>query len=255
MLRITMLALFSFCAFAQNAEELFNRPPAAVDKELRARITEFYEAHMKGEFRKAELLVAEDTKEYFYINNKPRYTSFEIRKIDYFDNFTRAKAMVLCGEYLLIPGFTDKPLDVPIPSTWKLENGKWMWYVSEDARRASPMGRLTGGPATPGAAPPPAVIPDSPDFLYDLVKVDKREVELKAGQSVQVTISNGAPGVMNVSLHGTVSGVEASLDNQTLQGGGKALLTLKAGETPRSGSLEIEVEPIGQMIGIHVTVK
>ena len=260
MLRITILAAFAASCFAQNAEDLFNRPPADVDQALRARVSEFYGYHISGEFRKAEALVAEDTKDYFYATNKPAYLHCETQRIQYSENFTRAKATVVCAMLVPVPGFTGKPLNFPIPSTWKIEDGKWVWFVDEEQRRASPFGKMTPGPPAPntqGDADKPAVpkIPSTPDFLYSLVRADKRGVELKRGESAEVTISNAAPGVMDLALIGKIAGVEATLDNTSLKGNEKAVLTLKAGEKAESGSLQISVMPISQVIQIQVTVK
>src|SRR5947209_2362825 len=119
MLRPTVLALAAAAVLLAQGDNPFNRPPAAVDEALRARITEFYQLHVKGDFRHAEALVAEDTKDFFYTHNKPKYLSFEISRIDYSENFTRAKVTVLCEQYVMMPGFADKPLKVPTPSTWK----------------------------------------------------------------------------------------------------------------------------------------
>src|SRR6266404_7983471 len=80
---------------AQNTADLFNKPPAEVDQALRARITEFYEYHVKQQFRQAEALVADDSKDFFYSHNKPQYLSFEIVRIEYSKDFTLAKATML----------------------------------------------------------------------------------------------------------------------------------------------------------------
>src|SRR5437763_1984007 len=104
MLRTTLLALFAASLFAQ-ADDPFNRPPADVDRALRARIQEFYQFHIKGDFRHAEALVAEDTKDFFYSANKTKYLSAEISRIQYSDNFTKAKATILCEQYVMIPSF------------------------------------------------------------------------------------------------------------------------------------------------------
>src|SRR5215472_12205106 len=122
MLRTCLLALFAACLFGQG-DDPFNRPPADVDQALRARIQEFYQLHVKGDFRHAEELVAEDTKDFYYSHNKPKYLSAEISRIEYSDRFTKAKATVLCEQYVMLPGFTDKPIKVPTPSTWKLIDG------------------------------------------------------------------------------------------------------------------------------------
>ena len=98
-----MLAMFAGVALAQNPADLFNKPPEKVDKALRARIDEFYQDHVKQQFRKADTLVAADTKEFFYIQNKPAYLSCEVGHVEYSEKFTRAKATVLCEQYLRGP--------------------------------------------------------------------------------------------------------------------------------------------------------
>src|ERR1039457_5201786 len=101
MFRFILLATFATVSFAQDAGDAFNKPPADVDKALRARIAELFDLHVKGEFRKAETLVAQDTKDLYYNSNKTKYLSFEIGRIQYSDNFTRAQASVLCEQYIM----------------------------------------------------------------------------------------------------------------------------------------------------------
>ena len=177
MLRIPLLALFAATLFAQNPDNPFDKPPADVDKALRERMYQFYHFHVTGEYRKAEALVAEDTKDFFYTRNKPAYLSFEISRITYSDNYTRAKAVVLCEQYVMMPGFADKPLKVPTPSTWKLEDGKWYWWIDPEALRDTPFGKMKPrpwdtpagtpdeSPMAPAANPFPA-IPDSPARVH-----------------------------------------------------------------------------------------
>jgi hypothetical protein len=247
--------MFATASFAQSANELFNKPPTDVDKALRARITEFYELHVKGEFRKAEALVADDTKDLYYSGNKSKYLSFEIGRVDYSDNFTRAKATVLCEQYIMLPGFAGRPMKVPTPSTWKLVDGTWYWYVDPEALRMTPFGRMSPGPA-PGTASKsiPAIPTTIPSSVFKLVKADKESVGLKAGESAQVTITNSAPGVMNISLVGSVPGVDVKLDRAILNAGEKAVLTLRAGDNAQPGVLSIRVEQTNQVIPIQVTI-
>jgi hypothetical protein len=257
MIRFFVLAMFAAASFAQNANELFNKPPADVDKALRARIAEFYELHVKGEFRKVEALVADDTKDLYYNSNKTKYLSFEIGRIDYSDNFTRAKAMVLCEQYILLPGFAGRPEKVPTPSTWKLLDGTWYWYVDPESLRMTPFGRMTPGPY-PTTAPKKSIppIPDTiPDSIFKQAKADKESVSLKAGESGQVTITNNAPGVMNLSLVGSVAGVDVKLDRTVLKAGEKAVLTLRAGDDAKPGVLSIQVEQTNEIIPIQVTIQ
>jgi hypothetical protein len=254
MLRTTLFVFFAAGLFAQS-DDPFNRPPAAVDQALRARIEEFYQLHVKGDFRRAEALVAEDTKEFYYSHNKPRYLSAEISRIEYSDNFTKAKATILCEQYIMMPGFSDKPVKVPSPSTWKVVDGKWYWYVDPDSLRDSPFGRMTAGPGTAtGIVPALPPIPSNADFLFTQVQLDKKSVTLKAGESETVTIANGAPGMMNISLSAKLPGVEGTLDQTSLKAGEKATLTLRAGPDAKPGILNVVVEQTGQRLPIQVNV-
>jgi hypothetical protein len=239
--------------FAQDPADLFNRPPADVDQALRARISEFYQDHVDGKFRQAEALVAEDTKDFFYSGNKPKYLSFEIRRIDYSEGYTRAKATVLCEQYVLMPGFADKPLKVPVPSLWKLVDGQWYWYVDPESLRHSPFGKMT--PGTVGGSTD-IKIPklEEMKFIFTQVKADKTAVSLKAGESDQVTISNSAQGPMSISIMGAPPGVEVKLDRMDLKSGEKALLTFRAGADAKPGILSIRVEQTNQVIPIQVSI-
>ena len=168
MLRLILLAIFATGSFAQNADDLFNKPPADVDQALRARITTFFDLHVKGEFRKAEALVAEDTKDLYYSSSKTQYVSFEIGRINYSDSFTRAKATVLTEQYIMLPGFMGKPMKIPIPSTWKLVDGTWYWYVDPESLRMTPFGKLGSGRGA-GSASAAKSIPEIPTTVPDFI--------------------------------------------------------------------------------------
>src|SRR6187401_2055965 len=116
MLRQLYLGILATALYGQAPADLFHKPPAGVDEALRARINEFYRHHVKQQFRQAEALVAEDTKDFFYSHNKPQYLSFEISRIEYSKDFTKAKATIIGEQYIMMPGFTDKPMKIPQPS-------------------------------------------------------------------------------------------------------------------------------------------
>ncbi len=255
--RFALFAMFAAFGFAQPNDPSMPKPPADVDAALRARVLEFFDLHVAAQFRKAEELVAEDTKDYFYARSKPKYLSCEFSKIDYSENFTKANAVMVCEQYIMMPGFADKPMKMPIRSTWKVENGKWMWFVDQDALRNTPWGRMTPGASPPaGAAPPPSLpnIPTSADFLFKQIQLDKGAVRLKPGESAQVIISNAAPGVMSLLLPASLLGVEAKLDKSALPAGGKATLTLRAAKGAKSGVLNVQVEQTMQLLPIQITV-
>jgi hypothetical protein len=254
------IALFTCAAacFAQAPADLFNRPPEDVDRAVRARISEFYQDHVEGKYRQAEALVADDTKDFYYAANKTKYLSFEIRSIVYSEGFTRAKATVLCEQYVMMPGFTDKPMKVPTPSAWKLVDGQWYWYVDLEALRQTPFGKMTPGPSPARGAPSnlPA-IPTAKDmeFIFTQVKADKAAVTLKSGEPQQVTITNGARGEVSISLIGALPGVDAKLDRVNIPAGEKALVTLRAAGNAKPGVLNLRVEQTNHIIPIQVSIQ
>ena len=262
MLRPLALLVCSVSCFAQAPDDLFNRPPADVDRALRARISEFYQDHVDGKFRQADALVAEDTKDFYFTSNKPKYLSFEIQHIDYSEGFTRAKAIMLCEQYVMMPGFANKPLKVPTPSTWKLVDGQWYWYVDQNALRQTPFGVMKPGPGASSGLP---VIPSEKDMasqvkkdlalIYNQVKADKPVVSLRPGEPEQVTVTNGAHDPVTLSLTGTLPGVDVKLDRMNLGSGEKAIVTLQAGNTAKSGVLSLRVEQTNQVIAIQVRIE
>lgn len=254
--RTLILAAFAAAAFAQDPADLFNRAPADVDQALRARITEFFRYHVTGEFRKAEALVAEDTQDYFYMNNKPHYVSFEIGKIEYSDGYTKAKALVVVKMPVMFPGFNGKVMEIPSPSYWKLVDGKWYWYLDKAMQNASPMGEMKAGPPTAdGVAPVIPMIPATAEELFAQVKVDKAEVAVKTGTSDQVVIANGMSGPINLSIQGNLDGIQAAFDHAEVKPGEKATMTVKASEGATAGVLKIRVQQTGQAIPIQVVLK
>jgi hypothetical protein len=129
--------------------------------------------------------------------------------------------------------------------------------VDQDALLNTPWGRMKPG-ASPakGAAPPPSLasIPTSPDFLFKQIQLDKTAVRLRAGESAEVTVTNGAPGEMALSVPAGLPGLEAKLDKGTLPAGGKATLTLRAAKGAKSGVLNVQVEPTMQLLPLQVTI-
>ena len=143
MSRASLLLLLLPGLWAQTADNPLEKAPPDVDQALRARITGFYQAHVDRKLiRKADQYVAEDTKDFFFEANKPTYLEFEIDKIIYSENFTRAKAIVKAKMTVPMPGFGDHPMVLPVPGDWKIENGEWCWYVDQKIGRDTPFGRL-----------------------------------------------------------------------------------------------------------------
>ena len=178
MLRLSTLLVFATVLAAQTAGTSAGpQAPPKVDRALRARVTQFLNYHITGEFRKAEALVAADSKDVYYNRSKPRYMSCQgITSIHYSEHFTKAYVTAMCALPVVIqPSDNELQSDrtalpwtaptVPLPSMWKLERGKWCWYIDKELDRRSPFGTMpivpTGQSIAPGTTLPMINAPGS----------------------------------------------------------------------------------------------
>lgn len=251
--RIALLAVFTALSFAQMVPDAPEKPPASVDEALRARIDEFYQYHVKEEYRKAEKLVAEDSQDLYYIHNKPKYESFEIKSIQYFDHFTKAKVMASTEQYIHGVGFNGKLFKTPSTSSWKVVDGKWYWYVDPEELNSGPFGKSPNGGTKPGAPPKlDEKLLTSVDVALNKVRVDRDSVVLKPGGTAQVTITNETPGTITLSTFQVLPDIEVTLDKATLNKGEKTVVTLKGRENPNTGMIGFRVDPTGEIVSFDV---
>jgi len=266
MFRVSLLALLVVAAFAQTGPSPAGPPPPEVDQALRARVNEFYTLLRNHEYRKAEGLVAEDTKDYYYEGSKPEVSRFEILDIEWTDQFTRAKVTTRCSQLVMVPGFPAGEVSLKIPTTWRLENGNWDVFVDQ-SKLVGPLGlqsklASSSGPAPASGAAPAGVpagvprdIPQNAGFVLGKLQADKQTVHLAPGTAEQVTLTNGSAGLMRLELGYPLSGIEAKLDRTDLGQGEKAILTLRAGKEPKPGIYSLRIMPTQEVIGIEVQVK
>jgi hypothetical protein len=206
--RVALLAVLWLPLFveAQTQEE--------ADKTLRARVTEFLQYHVDGNFRKAYDMVAEDTKDYYFSTGKVQLKGFKVGEIKFSDNFTKANVTGTISKVVNVAG-TDFPVEMPSVTTWKIENGKWVWYKEPDPGIASilgiPIQPNSNAPAAGGNANADADLPKSLNdqvvaaaakSILQQVSVDKKEVTLAVDKPSEdrVTFHNGMTGSVQVSV-------------------------------------------------------
>jgi len=253
--------------------------PPEVDRELRARVTGFYQNFLKDSFspRKAEPFVAEDTKDYFYNAGKYKYESFTIGKIAYSDNFTKAVVNVIGKMERTIAGQAVM-MDTPTDTHWKMENGKWCWYYDPADYNITPMGGKNPPPATGTAEPRSGAVKpknSSPEATREAgisvleqqtMGLDKATLTFSADQpsSDQVVFTNGADGDIQIALDGpVVRGLTVKLDKTTVPGHGTAVLSMRYDPSDKSGPKDlwepkgtipfrIFAAPFGRMFALNV---
>jgi len=247
--------------WAQTAAELFEKAPPELDKALRERIAFFYQCHVDGKFRQADQVVAEDSKDAFFAAEKPRYRGFEIVRIVYSENFTRARAVVAVDTDFMAPGIGKMAVKAPLVSLWKLENGQWWWYVDPNAGRQTPFGTMRPGEGS--SAPFHLNIPTRPEDAVRLlgkVTANKTEVRLSSYEpaSDEVVLTNHMPGQVDLRLeYNGFPGFEARLERQALRANESVKLLLRVEPQDKSPkptlTVNVRVEPLNQVIPIRVT--
>ena len=257
-----------FLLWLQNPADLFQKAPPAVDEALRARVKQFFQAHVDGKFRAAAEVVAEDSQDAFFAANKPRYHSFEITNIAYSDNFTRARVVVACEMDHPAPGLAGVKVKAPRTTPWKQEGGQWWYYIDPSEGQRTPFGIMKPGPGQATALPAPGAggtAPGAPagvdiEAALAWVKADKNEFpfsKVKPG-SREITLTNRGPDRATLVLqYPPMPGLEVKLDRTELKPRETARLVAhwKPGEIPPPPtiSVQIMVQPTSQYLDLRAT--
>jgi hypothetical protein len=159
----------------------------------------------------------------------------------------------------MAPGFTDTPMDVPTPDTWKLENGQWYWYFDLSHGRDTPFGHANPTTGAPSEGGLPSAIA-SLDSIAKAVQANKNAVQLSARESSsdQVLIATSLPGAVTLRLEApSTPGLKVTLDRTDLKPGEQAKISFQSepvGDTVRKPfEIRIWVQPINLMIPVQVS--
>lgn len=218
----------------------------------------FLQAHVDGKFRPADQYVADESKDAFFDAKKRRYDNFEIVKITYTEQYSKAVVMAACRIAL--------PVKMPLTMFWKIVDGKWFWYMPPaPAFYETPFGKMVPRPGDSARVPAPAApvgFDQRPSLasLNQMASVDKNEVSLgPAAPSATVVLHNRMPGRMTARIEGPVpDGLKAKLEPQEVEAGKTAKLILELGDAALLNSgpctIRLLIEPINQVIAVKVRV-
>ena len=238
--------------------------PPEIDAALRDRITKFYQAQVNGKYRQADQYVAEDTKDYFYVLIKVPLVKFEITKIVYSANFTKAAVTVRTEREVAVALIPKMKMNNQESSDWKIENGLWCWSVDQNVVKTpfGDMRRSTATSVNSQASGATAQLPmPSVADMTKTVAADKSEVELGERKTDQVVLRNSLPGPVTLSLETPPTpGLEVKLDRAVVAPNGTAhvLFTYDpAADGAGQGTVGVKVvvQPTQQVIPIQVTLK
>jgi hypothetical protein len=239
---LLLSAVFSLIPGVAFAQATAPVAPPEVDQALRGNVAEFFQDFIDAKFRQALNLVAEDTQDKYFASPKLEMTAFRINGIDYSDDFTKATVKLTVTQILRLKaeGFLqDTKIDGPMETTWKVENGKWVFYEKPKGAGAwaTPMGPSSDLAAEGAAAK--AAAADRKKINDDTMRAEAQKILDQIGQTASVTgvtpsevtlavdkpsstkvvFHNGAPGSVSLSLMGlptNLPGFRATLAKQNV---------------------------------------
>lgn len=269
----THICIAGLAVFAQmTALAQAPAPPPDVDQALNARVTEFFQDFVDGKFRQAMDLVAKDTQDEFFAQGKEKLLGFKIRDVKYNDDFTKATVDLDVKRIWRIQG-AEQVVDVPTPTTWEIEDGKWVWYhhvqknewvtamgpSNTDLIKRNPDGTISNIPQKLDQA----TVAAAAQRIFEASGLDKKEVTLSSDKpsSDKVVFRNGAPGSVSLELYGVpkLPGFSAKLDKATVNFRESAVLEVSYDPADNDGkkplgaiALNIVVLPFNQTFPVTV---
>ena len=250
-------AMAAVCAGAQEKKDLFTSAPPDVDKALRERVTAFYQSYVDGKFRVAEQFVAEDTKDAHYNQEKTKIRGFEIVKINWDDSFKKASVVTTVHTNLQMRG-QNIPASAPMMTRWKLEDGKWCYYVDPSLGRLTPAGTMKPGPGTREGMKVEDMLRD-PGIILNQVKMSKDRFLLRSWEKSAdtVVLTNGMPGSITIDLqYESIPGLTSRIETKEIGPGGTAKLELiyDPQDTSAKPTLKamVRIEPFGRTLVLPV---
>lgn len=253
--------------FIPAVAEQQQSPPPEVEQALRARVKEFYQACVDHKFRDAEKLLAEESKDDFYNSEKPEYLAFQIQKIDWSDNFTKATVFVEVTVDMHISNVVVKGHPVA-EGDWRIIDGQWyMHLITKKERFRTPFGTIVqlGEPSpkpvddAAAKAFTPAAIKERTKQILAGVTADPASITLDSVKPAEQTVklTNGTPGIVELRLtQPELPGLSASIDRTRLAVAEQA--TMKITWSPKdaiakpSATIHVVVAPTGQDIPLQV---
>ena len=236
------------------------RPPKKVDEALRARVKQFYSLIVQKKYREAERLVAPESRDAYYEQEKPALKDFAITGVVWSDKGEKADVNLVSLVTLRRPLIGAFDVRVPYASHWTFEHGQWMWYVPHVFKRQTPFGVMKVDPdaAKESGVNLAAMIAKGPSQqeLLTGVKVSSEKLTIPEGKgnTGSVTLENTLPGIVRLSTDtGSTVGITAELSQSSLGLKDKGTMTIRrVADNSKGGVVTVRVTPTGQVIGIVV---
>jgi hypothetical protein len=230
--------------------------PPEVDQALRTRMDEFYKLQIDHQFRKAERLIAEESKEFYYEAKKPDIRSYSVDSIQYSDDLKSAVVRIRGKVQIVFPGAPPMVIESVSPANWKLEDGLWCWYFDSKSVMDSPMGKAVPTSSSSAPADPMTIFQHTNEAaMKGVVHSDKETIQFDPAnlKAEVITLSNVLPGPVMLSAPKSAA-FQISIAKPTLGPTESTQVTITplADLKERPDMLNFTVEPVGQTVSVKI---
>lgn len=254
-----VLVLLSAALFAgaQETPNVFTGAAPDIEKALRDRVAGYYQAYVDGKFRQAEQFIAEDTKDTFFNQEKHKIRGYEIVKINWDDSYKKASVVTLVQTNIVMRG-QSIPANAPMATRWKLEDGKWCYYVDPSLGRETPVGIMKPGAGNRTGMKIDDILKD-PGIILNQVKVNKDKFLVHSWEKSADTIvvTNGMSGSITLDFQTeTIKGLTFKVEKKELGPGETSKIELiydpenQAAKPTLKATLRIEPLAMAKIIPI-----
>ena len=262
------IGLLAACPLVAS-DNPFPKAPSEVEEALRSRVTEFYTYFQQRKYRKAEALIDEESRDYFYESSKKPILGFELSSMEFQDDFRQAN--VLVNVMIMLPMMGPKPVPFPLTGTWRWVEDNWYMHMEGNKPgtiKQGPFGPMRIDPdaaLSAGAGPPQGLPSLSAEAvrrsLQQMYRVEPTALRFPAGTAEPTTRSvqfiNPGPARLSVTateeIH-TLPGLRIEFDPRQLEPGEELPIsfTYDPGEDRIEGKLTIifSVLPLKQIFGV-----
>ena len=283
--RTLVLCAFLPVLLAAQSDAEFTQPesaaPPEVSQALHDRADLFFQYHVGIANRKAMDLVAEDTKDEYFTSGKMKLMKYKLSDVRFMPGFTKARVIADATREWGVQ--TDVVVvTLPMVTTWKIEDGKWVWYHDRAQDWATPMGPglnsakpvellrqdADGKINLPQNFDNPATLMAQAQAIFQQSKIDKDSITIVQGTKLdeQIVFKNGY-GDVQLELGGVpnVPGLKVSLEKSALTRGEDGVVKIHydppARETSDSAyqmqqyQMRLTIQPFTQQFQINLTLR
>ena len=237
--------------------------PPKVEEALRARVGLLYTLFQQGKFRQAEELVAEDSKDTFYMTNKARHHGFEIKSVSFSPDVK--EATVLVTVQMIMPMMGSKPLPFPVASKWRQVEGEWRLYYPQ-YKPGDTVPTAFGPKKVPDDSERLGILPnmeERPDLasLRRMYKVSAKELRFPSSApgriTQEITVTNRSKGRLSLERRTKdIKGVEIKIAPEETGPGEKIKVSFTyipaAAQLRRNQKVRFAISPISQHFSVDL---